>query len=102
MLKQGLTRIISHLVSLYFTHGEVVRLGVGEVQSGDAGGRQHRQALGQLYPGLLLHLHQPPHGELLGVVRLDGVAGSWSDARVFDLQQVFTLQTLSSKQRRIY
>ena len=102
MLKQNLTRNISHLVSLYFTHGEVVRLGVGEVQSGDTGGGQHGQALGELYPSLLLHLHQPPHGDLLGVVRLDGVAGSWSDARVFDLQQVFILQTLSSKQGRIF
>ena len=58
MLKQNLTRNISHLVSLYFTHGEVVRLGVGEVQSGDTGGGQHGQALGELYPSLLLHLQQ--------------------------------------------
>ena len=92
--------IISYLVSLYFTHGEVVRLGVGKVQAGDAGGGQHGQALGELYPSLLLDLHQPPHGELLGVVWLDGVAGCWSDARVLDLQQFFILQTLRSKQRR--
>ena len=93
---------ISHLVFLYFTHGEVVRLWVGKVEAGDASGRQHGQALRELYPRLLLDLHQPPHCELLGVVRLDGVAGCRSDPRVFDLQQVFVLQTLSSKQGRIF
>ena len=91
---------ISHLVFLYFTHGEVVRLGVGKVETGDTGGWQHSQALRQLYPSLLLDLHQPPHGELLGVVWLDWVAGCRSDPRVFDLQQVFIVQTFSSKQRR--
>ena len=91
-----------YLVFLNFANSKVVRFRMSEIQSGNAGGGQHGQALGQLDPGLLLYLEQLPHGDLLAVVGLDQVARSGTDPRVLDLQQVLALQILRTENILIF
>ena len=44
----------------------------------------------------LLHVRQPPHGQLLSVVRLAGIAGRWPDALVAQSPQVSHSQLLTT------
>lgn len=44
----------------------------------------------------LLNVGESPHGELLSVVRLAGVAGSWTDALIAQPAQVGNIQLLTA------
>mmetsp|Transcript_5095 Transcript_5095/g.8685 ORF Transcript_5095/g.8685 Transcript_5095/m.8685 type:complete len:342 (-) Transcript_5095:1343-2368(-) len=54
----------------------------------------HSERLSQLNASLLKDVHQLPHGLLLGVIRLTGVARSWSDSTVFDLDALLRSELL--------
>ena len=68
-----------------------------KVEAGHTGSGQHGQALRQLDASLLLDLQQPPHGLLLRVIGLHGVAGGGADAGVLDLVEVIAFQGFSTE-----
>ena len=71
-----------------------------KIKSGHTGRGQHGQTFRQLDASLLLDPEQLPHGDLLAVVGLDGVAWGRTDTRVFDLQQILVLQILRTKDNK--
>ena len=51
-----------------------------KVQAADRGCGHHGEGLCEGDPSVCLCIQQSPHGPLLGVVRLGGIAGGWTDA----------------------
>mmetsp|Transcript_75547 Transcript_75547/g.180497 ORF Transcript_75547/g.180497 Transcript_75547/m.180497 type:complete len:260 (+) Transcript_75547:65-844(+) len=84
------------LVLIHLAHREVLGLRVGKDQRGHRGARHHHVALGelQLVVRQPVHVQQVPHGLLLPVVRLGGVARRRADALVLHLQHLLQRQLL--------
>ena len=70
---------------------------MSKVEAGHTGSWQHGKALRKLDASFLLDLQQPPHGLLLRVIGLHGVAGGGADAGVLDLVEVIAFQGFSTE-----
>ena len=70
----------THLIFTDFPHCKVGRLGMSEVDSWHRGGRFHGQRLSQTDSCESLAIHHLPHGHLLQVVGLAGVAWGGPDS----------------------
>ena len=77
--------IVLDLILANLLHGEVVSVRICKVEAADGASWSHSKRLGELDSCLLSDLHEVPHGGLLSVIRLRGVARSWSDALVLDI-----------------
>ena len=72
--------VIFDLIFANFADGKIGGLGMGKIDAGNGGGREHGQGLRQLDARVFGGLHQAPHGLLLQMIRLGWVAGSRTDA----------------------
>src|SRR2546422_1312220 len=70
------------LVATDLADGEVARIGVGEIESANGGGRVHCKGLGQSDAGRALGLEQVEQDPLLRVVGAGGITWRGPDAAV--------------------
>src|ERR1051325_2895598 len=85
---------IGHLVAVEFADGEILRLGMREVEPADAASGPHGETLGEFDAGVRLHVEQLPENALLGVIGARGITGRRTDAAILFLDEVFRRKLL--------
>src|SRR5207245_950439 len=80
--------IVQHLVASDFTHGEIPRLRMREVESAHTRPRPHGATFGELDPRVFLNVEELPKNPFFSMVRAGRITGRWPNAAILFADQI--------------